>query len=123
MSNDKILNARVSKKLFEKISERAKKNRISVSNLIRNLVEDALEIHEDLHDAVDKKIRTYLSESEKQNVLGFQEVTLAKDLPCDNCNKKIKTSDNAFFIFFEKSNGKAILCQNCKNKHAITSNN
>ncbi|MCX6789522.1 MAG: hypothetical protein NTZ42_02850 [Candidatus Gribaldobacteria bacterium] len=73
MINNKIINTRVSKKLYEKISVEAKKNRTNVSNLIRNLVEDALEIHEDIHEAVDKKIRKYLSETEKQNILGYQE--------------------------------------------------
>ncbi len=63
MTNDRVLNTRVSKNLYEKIANKAKKNRITISNLIRNLVEDALEIHEDFHDAVDKRIKKYLSEN------------------------------------------------------------
>ncbi len=122
MSRNKVLNARVSKKLYDKISEKAKKNRITISNLIRNLVEDALEIHEDFHDAIDKKIRKYLTDPEKQKILGFQEVTLAKDTLCDSCGQAIKASDTAYFAFFEATDKKAILCQKCKNTHATTSN-
>lgn len=130
MANDKVLNTRVSKKLYEKISSKAKKNRMTVSNLIRNLVEDALEIHEDLHDAVDKKIRSYLSEAEQQHILGFQEVNLAKDIQCDNCGKPLKASQTAYFAFFEDRDVKAILCGECKlenseetKSHENTSNN
>ena len=116
MNSNKVLNARVSDKLYEKISDKAKKNRTTVSNLIRNLVEDALEIHEDIHEAVDKKIRKYLSETEKQNILGYQEMVLAKDTKCDNCDKLLKASETAYFAFFEDREIKAILCATCKNE-------
>ncbi len=116
MQSDKVLNARVSKKLYEKISDRAKKNRTTVSTLIRNLVEDALEIHEDIHEAVDKKIRKYLSETEKQSILGYQEMVLAKDTECDNCGKPLKTAETAYFAFFDDRDVKAILCATCKDE-------
>jgi Fe-S cluster biosynthesis and repair protein YggX len=115
MTNTKVLNARISKQLYEKISDKAKKNRVSVSNLIRNLMEDALEIHEDLHDAIDQKIRKYLSEDDKKNVLGYQEVVLAKDTECDNCGKSLRANESAYFAFFEDSDTKALLCLKCKN--------
>jgi len=116
MQSDKVLNARVSKKLYEKISDRAKKNRTTVSTLIRNLVEDALEIHEDIHEAVDKKIRKYLSETDKQHILGYQEMVLAKDTECDNCGKPLEASEIAYFAFFEDRDIKAILCVTCKDE-------
>lgn len=114
MNSNKVLNARVSHKLYEKISAKAKKNRTTVSNLIRNLVEDALELHEDIHDAVDKKIRKYLSEEEKQNILGYQEIVLAKDTDCDNCGKPIQATQTAYLAFFEGGDTKAVLCAACK---------
>ena len=120
MSHQKVLNTRVSKQLYNKISDKAKKNRTTVSNLIRNLVEDALEIHEDIHEAVDKKIRRYLFESEEQKILGFQEVSLAKDTKCDSCDSSLKTSEKAFFAFFEDSDLKAVICSDCKTKSSQT---
>ncbi len=114
MNNDKVVNTRVSKKLYEKISSKAKKNRVSISNLIRNLVEDTLEIHEDIHEAIDKKIKKYLSDTEKQDILGYQEIILAKDTLCDNCGKELKTSDTAYFAFMAESDLKIILCSTCK---------
>ena len=116
MINNKILNARVSKKLYEKISVEAKKNRITVSNLIRNLVEDALEIHDDIHEAVDKKIRKYLSETEKQNILGYQEIVLVKNTVCDNCDQPLKASTTAYLVFLENKDTRVVFCANCQNK-------
>ncbi|MDP4011405.1 MAG: hypothetical protein Q8P72_04225 [Candidatus Roizmanbacteria bacterium] len=122
MHNDKVLNARVSNKLYGKISDKAKKNRTTVSTLIRNLVEDALEIHEDIHEAVDKKIRKYLSETEKQCILGYQEIVLAKDTECDNCGKLLKVTETAHFAFFEDRDIKAILCATCKDESSQPEN-
>ena len=120
MTNDKVVNTRISQKLYEKIASKAKKNRITVSNLIRNLVEDTLEIHEDFHDAVDKKIRKYLVGVKNKNVLGYQEVVLAKNTTCENCEKPLKSSEKAYFAFLEDSNEKIVLCSTCK--HANTTN-
>lgn len=120
MTNKKILNTRVSSQLYEKISNKAKKNRTTVSSLIRNLVEDTLEIHDDIHEAVDRKIKKYLSEAERQNILGFQEVNLAKDVECDDCQKPLQASETAFFAFFEDRDVKAILCSACKSKSSKT---
>ena len=116
-TNEKILNARISKKLYEKVSQKARKNRTTVSNLIRNLIEDTLEIHNDFHDAVDKKIAKYLSDDEKNDILGFQEMSLAKDTQCYECEKTIKVPSVAYFAFFENSNSRVVICESCKNKN------
>ena len=113
---DKILHTRVSENLYEKISSKAKKNRITISNLIRNLVEDTLEIHGDIHEAIDKKIKKYLTNKNRHDILGFQEINLAKTSLCENCGKKLKSSEIAYFAFFENSDSKIILCSNCKSK-------
>lgn len=131
MNSDKVLNTRVSKKLYEKVSAKAKKNRVTISNLIRNLVEDTLEIHEDIHDAIDKKIRKYLTESEKEDLLGYQEIIFAKDTACELCGEALKKSQKAFLAFFENTDAKMIICTKCKlsnvvsekdNTHADTAN-
>jgi hypothetical protein len=118
MNNDKVVNTRVSKKLYEKISSKARKNRVSISNLIRNLVEDTLEIHEDFHEAIDKKIKKYFTEADKEDILGFQEVALAKDAVCDNCGKVLKVPDVAYIAFLSEGDVKIIFCSTCKSKHS-----
>lgn len=112
MNSDKVLNTRVSKKLYEKIASKAKKNRITISNFIRNLVEDTLDIHEDFHDAVDKKIKKFLSDSEKTDVVGYQEITLAKDTVCQLCDKELLKSEKVILAYLD-NDSKIIICSKC----------
>ena len=132
MNNDQVINTRVSKKLYEKISAKAKKNRVTISNLLRNLVEDTLEIHEDIHEAIDKKIKKYLTKSEKEGLLGYQDILLVKDTECELCGNALKKSQKAYLAFFENNGTKIVVCTKCKltdvvsdkeDTHAATTNN
>ncbi len=112
---EKVLHTRVSKDLFEKVSTKAKKHRVSTSNLIRNLVEDYLEIHGDVWDAIDNKLRNYLDKGE-DSIIGYQAIILSKNTACDLCDKKLKVDTQAYIGFFEKSSQKIIVCGDCKNE-------
>ncbi|TRZ51396.1 hypothetical protein D4R99_04440 [bacterium] len=113
--NEKVVHTRISKKLFDKISSKAKKHRITTSNLLRNLVEDYLEIHGDVWDAIDKKLRSYLASGE-DSIIGYQSITLNKNSHCPLCGKILKKGAQAFIGFFEKSSQKIIVCPECKEK-------
>lgn len=113
--NEKVVHTRVSKELFEKIANKAKKNRISTSNLLRNLVEDYLEIHSDVWDAIDMKLKNYLSLGE-DSIIGYQSIILSKKIRCALCNKELNSGSQVFIGFFEKSPQKIIVCPNCKEK-------
>jgi len=113
--NEKVVHTRISKDLFEKISQKAKKNRISTSNLLRNLVEDYLEIHGDIWDAIDNKLKDYLSSGE-DSIIGYQSILLNKKLNCAICNKVLDFGSHVFIGFFEKSPQKIIVCTDCKEK-------
>ncbi len=112
---EKVLHARVSKDLFEKVASKAKKHRVSTSNLIRNLVEDYLEIHGDVWDAIDNKLKNYLDRGE-DSIIGYQSIILNKDTTCALCDKKLKSGAQASIGFFEKSSQIIIVCEDCKAK-------
>lgn len=114
--NEKVVHTRVSKKLYDKISNKARKHRITTSNLIRNLVEDYLEIHGEVWDAIDNKIRRHL-DSEKDSILGYQSIILNKNMRCSSCDKTLKKETQVFIGFFEKSPQKIIVCLECKGKN------
>ncbi|MCR4330210.1 MAG: hypothetical protein NUV65_06735 [Candidatus Roizmanbacteria bacterium] len=116
--NEKVVHTRVSKELYDKISSKAKKHRISTSNLLRNLVEDYLEIHGEVWDAIDKKLRSYIDSGE-DSIVGYQSITLNKDVHCSLCGKPLKKGSQAFIGFFEKSTQKIIVCANCKDKEKV----
>jgi len=116
--NEKVVHTRVSKQLYEKISSKARKNRISTSNLLRNLVEDYLEIHGDIWDAIDKKVRNYLDSGE-DSIVGYQSISLNKNVNCSLCGKTLKKEAKAFIGFFEKLPQKIIICSECKEKEEM----
>lgn len=113
--NEKVVHTRVSKELYDKISTKARKHRVTTSNLLRNLVEDYLEIHGDVWDAIDKKLRGYLSSGE-DSIIGYQAITLSKDTMCSLCGEKLKKEAEAFIGFFEKSPQKIVICPECHEK-------
>ncbi len=115
MKQEKVLHTRVSKDLFEKVATKARKHRVSTSNLIRNLVEDYIEIHGDVWDAIDSKLRNYLNKGD-DSIIGYQPIILNKNTTCALCNKKLKAGTQAYIGFFEKSSHKIVVCEGCKEK-------
>lgn len=110
---EKVLHTRVSKDIYEKVSTKARKHRISTSNLIRNLVEDYLEIHGDVWDAIDSKLKNYLDRGD-DSIIGHQSIILNKNTTCALCDKKLKAEAQAYIGFFEKSSQKIVVCEECK---------
>ena len=110
--HNKVLHARVSKELYEKIAEKAKKHRVTVSNLVRSLAEDYLDIQSDVLGAINDKINDYLYK--KQDVIGFQPITAEKDLSCALCKGNIKKGGQAFIAFLEKPSRNIIVCVKCR---------
>jgi len=113
--NEKVVHTRISKELYDKISTKAKKHRITTSNLLRTLVEDYLELHGEAWDIIDNKIRSYLSSNE-DSIVGYQPITLSKDTKCSLCKKSLEKDSKVFVGFFEKSSQKIIVCSDCKEK-------
>lgn len=110
----KVINTRLDEDLYEKISAKAKKNRITISNLIRNLVEDSLEIGNDVLDLVDEKIKKRLHERDMDGIVGYQSIILAKDTVCDFCDKELTKGTHAHMAILEHSSKKLIVCDACK---------
>lgn len=112
----KVLHARVSKDLYEKISSKAHKHRISTSNLIRNIVEDYLDIQGDVFDAVDDKIKKFLDQ--EGEIVGYQPINLTKDTECRLCQNELTKGTGAFIGYIENSSRSVIVCENCY-KHGV----
>lgn len=112
IKQNKILHTRVSKDLYSKISNKARRHRVTVSNLVRNLVEDYFEIHNEVFDVVDKEIREHLVK--KESILGYQPITLEKNTLCNICGIKLKKGESGFIGFFETSNKKIVVCSKCR---------
>jgi hypothetical protein len=90
-NKDYIINLRVSKATYEKIKQKARENRESISNLVRKTVDDSLEIISDLSNDLRGK-----DKSDKfKDVISYHKVISAQELECDSCEKKIKVGETA----------------------------
>ena len=108
---EKVIHTRVTEELYDNIAKKAKKHRMTVSNLLRNVVEDGLDIYDDVSDIVDEKIREKLQN--KDEVIGKQKITIVKDQKCSNCKKTIKKNTEAFLEIYEDIAKKTIRCLKC----------
>ena len=91
---DYILNLRVSRATYEKLKNRAKENRETMSNLARKMLDDGIEIIGDVSDELFGK-----SKKEPEIVYSYN-ADLAQTSTCDQCGcelqpgKKIKVAEN-----------------------------
>lgn len=83
-NKDYIINFRVSRKTYEKIKEKAKENRESISNLARKAVEDSAEIISDLSREIFGK-----GENKFEDIVSFHKAQFAQDMKCASCGKMI----------------------------------
>lgn len=115
---EKVINTRVSEELYEKIIAKSRKRRTTVSHLLRNVLEDVIDIHEDVSDIVEEKLRARLKR--KQNVpLGYQAITLAQDVECIVCDKPQKRGKSAWAVVYNKpSAAYDVVCEKCHAKSA-----
>jgi hypothetical protein len=114
-NHDKVIHARISKDLYEKIASRAKKHRVTVSNLLRNVVEDYLDIQGDVLGIVHEKINDYLDK--RQSIVGSQSIMVEKETVCRLCQKKVGRGQEAFVAFLEGTSRTMVICKECRNKN------
>lgn len=110
----KVVHTRVSGELYDELSKSAKKRRVTISNLLRNIVEDSLDLSGEVFGLVDEKIRRKLNREDA--ILGYQQITLSKETVCDFCSKEQAKGSEISIAFLENSAKKLIVCSECKKK-------
>src|SRR5882757_5903404 len=110
----KVVHTRVSDEMYDQLSKNAKKRRVTISNLIRNIVEDSLDLSGEVFGLVDEKLRKKLHREDA--ILGYQTITLSKDTVCDFCGKDVTKGISVNLAFLENSSKKLTVCDDCKKK-------
>lgn len=109
-NKDYIINFRVSRKTYEKIKEKAKENRESISNLARKAMEDSVEI---IHD-LSREIFGKGEKKEKfEDIVSFHKAQFAKDMECASCGKAI-TKGAVGVVGENKTGKKYYFCADCR---------
>jgi formamidopyrimidine-DNA glycosylase len=106
-SKNYILNIRLSQNTYQKVKNLAKENAESISQLVRKVIYDGLDIASDIsEDILGKNKKT-------SNITNYYRGTAAQGLTCANCGHKIKSG--ATITIGESSFGKKYYyCSNCK---------
>jgi hypothetical protein len=83
---ERVLHARIPVALEDQIKRLAEALRVPVSNLVRNMLEDAIEVTRRVSGITPAPSTIY----------GWQELVLNLDVSCDRCGKALAAGDRAF---------------------------
>lgn len=135
---EKVLNLRIGKDLEDRIKTEAEKLNIPVSNLVRNILDDAFELVEDLGENVSNlvedvvgnaeniaenfksAVKDYVAAGEKagseadvKDVSAWQEIKMGKDGNCSKCDESIHRGSKAHMGFTDRTGKRMFLCGSC----------
>ena len=116
---DHVLQARVDRALYENLVKQARRLRVPVSNLVRNILEDSVRMVENIVDSsldIAEVIMNRVSEDELKAVLGWQPMLVNRDLPCQSCGTTINKDQQAFSSIGSPSGKTIVICSTCKEK-------
>ena len=133
---DRLIQARVPRELEGVVKEAARRNRLTVSQLIRNLLEDTFDIVNTVVDEVDhlvadsaeivenvrrgaRRVREASTrgatpaEDVLAHVYAWNPVVLNRAVDCSKCGRAIRTGENGFAGLSDEPGFRAWLCLEC----------
>ncbi len=108
---DRVLQARVSPSLYNNLVAQARRLRVPVSNLVRNILEDSTRMVENIVDSgieIAEAIGKGMDDEDLSSVLGWQPMMANKRLACSHCGHPIREGDRS--IHERRGTGKPHLC-------------
>ncbi|MBI4511370.1 MAG: hypothetical protein HY698_17185 [Deltaproteobacteria bacterium] len=111
---EKVIHTRIPAALEEQIKRLAEGLRVPVSNLVRNMLEDAIEMTRRMRDRVPAPHDPPTATMDLSGVFGWQEITLNIDAPCARCEKLLQGGDQAFLGLTDRSrDARVFICPEC----------
>jgi hypothetical protein len=127
---ERVLHTRVPAVLERELKRFADNLRVPVSNLVRTILEDAMNVADAATENVEERLKKAAKHLEKERerlrkrvthdpldgVLAFQEVTLAVPATCAKCEKAIARGARAHLGLMDgttSNRGRVFVCQEC----------
>jgi len=120
---ERVIHTRVPESLEAELRERAQELGVSVSNLVRNVLGHAFGLVGDVvadSQAIARAARgsredkpAAVPEASFDDVLGWQEVALAKNAVCARCNAILARGTDAAIGIAERSSARVVVCIAC----------
>jgi hypothetical protein len=113
--HERVIHTRVPETLEAELKERAGQMGISVSNLVRNVLANALGLVNDVVADTEQLVRTALRTPPKDPaVLGWQSIVLEKNAICERCNAILARGGDAAIAIHDGPGGaRAVICPAC----------
>ncbi len=116
---DKVLQTRVPKSLYNDLAAQARRLRVPVSNLVRNILEDSVRMVENIVDGgldIVEALASKADEQELSEVIGWQPMTPSRQLPCSRCGRSLEKDSDAFVSVGAPGKRTFVICPECKCK-------
>ena len=131
---ERVLHTRVPAVLEAELKRFAQNLRVPVSNLVRTILEDALEVADAAGDRVEERLRKAATQLQVErerlrkkikpdplgDVYAFQGVTLAQPAQCAKCDRPLEAGDHAHLGLVDPNVGgdtRIFVCDACLPKH------
>lgn len=131
---ERVLHTRVPAVLEAELKRFAQNLRVPVSNLVRTILEDALEVADAAGDRVEERLRKAATQLQAErerlrkkikpdplaDVYAFQEVTLAQPAACAKCDAPLDAGDRAHLGLVDPNvdgDARIFVCDACLPKH------
>jgi len=118
-TKDHVLQTRVPKSLYNDLAVQARRLRVPVSNLVRNILEDSVRMVENIVDGGLDIVETLTSGADDQElgaVIGWQPLTPSRQLPCSRCGRALQKDSEAFVSVGAPGKRTFVICPECKCK-------
>lgn len=112
-----VLQARVSPSLYNNLVAQARRLRVPVSNLVRNILEDSTRMVENIVDGgieIAEAIGKGMDEEDLSTVLGWQPMIVNKRLACSHCGQPIRKGREAYMSVGAPGSRTFVICEGCK---------
>jgi len=114
---DHVLQARVPRSLYNDLVAQARRLRVPVSNLVRNILEDSTRMVENIVDGgieIAEAIGRGMDEEDLSSVLGWQPMIANKRLACSRRGCMIEKGSHAFMSVGAPGSRTFVICEGCK---------
>lgn len=115
MRKDRLIQTRVDRRLQKVLMDEARNRRISVSNLVRNVLEDAFGMAEPGTDpTIDPETRAAVAPPSLDHVYAWNDVILGRDVECSRCTRAMPAGHRGFIGLSEDPQApRSWLCSEC----------
>ena len=116
---DHVLQTRISKSMYQDLVSQARRLRVPVSNLVRNILEDSTRMVENIVDSglqIAEVLSGQIDEQDLSAVLGWQPMIANRSLACAGCGHSIEKSEEAFMSVGAPGGRTLVICGECKCK-------